>query len=150
MRSGWLTAGVLCFIGTGLVACGSDSDETSSLQPTAEQIVAAKQIQRLGDQATDAISKTDAAALCALVEPTGLKREFGNAKRCEMRLDGELRQSGNSPRIEFTEISVSGDTATATSTSENDGSSDYFFVRVGGKWYLDISGESDAPAESGE
>ena len=136
---------LLCAAAVGLVACGGDDD--SSNEPSAEQADAARQITSIGQQLKVAYDTKDAAGACALLDPAGLKEEFGSRKVCVKRVTSAINQGKGSPDIDFGEVTVDGDTASAVSKADGGGETVYDFVRVGDKWFIDIS--SDQPDSSG-
>lgn len=148
MRFRTLVAASLCVAGLGLAACGG-SDDSGSGEPTAEQAEAAREINSLGQQLKQAYEGNDAAAACALLDPAGLKQEFGSKKICVKRVTAAISRGEARPQIDFDEITVNGDTATASAKAENGPTSNYEFIRVDGKWYIDISpDDQDSAATS--
>jgi hypothetical protein len=138
-------AALLCVTAFGLAACGGSDD---SDQPSEEQAAAAKEIVALGTQLKQAYDQKDAAAACALLDPQGLKQEFKTKKACAKQVDAAIGQGRGRPEIEFDQVTVDGDHATAVAKSDT-GETTYDFVKVDGKWYIDISAQ-DSDSSQGE
>jgi hypothetical protein len=128
----------------GLTACGGSSD---SDQPSDEQATAAKEIVALGAQLKQAYNHKDPAAACALLDPQGLKREFKTRKACIKQVNLAISQGRNRPEIEFSQVTVDGDHATAVAKSDN-GETTYNFVKHDGKWFIEIKPATSESSDS--
>lgn len=131
-----LSAGVACLAVVLAVGCGDDS----SSQGGADQNAEAKAIIELGRQLDAAYQQGDAAAACELVSPASRKDEIGGMKACVKQVNNVINQGTNRPETDFNEITVDGDSASAVMKSKQGGETKYKFVKVDGKWYIDVSG----------
>ena len=140
---------LLCVAAFGLAACGGGDDDSSS-EPSADQAEAARQITSIGQQLKQAYETKDAAGACALLDPAGLKEEFGSTRVCVKQVAAAINQGKGSPDVDFGEVTVDGDTASAVSKAEGGGETVYEFVRVGDKWLIDISSDEPDSTQSDE
>lgn len=129
-------AAVVCALAIGLAACGGsdDSGQSSSGQAAEEKAVIA-----VADQLREAYQQKDPAAICALVDPTGLKKQFGNMKGCKKQIGQAINQAGSSITAEdfnLKTVTVQGDRAVASRTEG--GSNRVYFKQVGTEWYIDV------------
>lgn len=123
---------VLAFASFTLAACGSDNSGVS-----AEQAAEAKAVLAVGNKLQAAYKGKDVSGMCALLDPKGMKREFGGRKGCERRLGAAMNKTGNNTGgFTFKEITVTGDEAVARNATGQGG--DVFFRKAGGKWYVDL------------
>lgn len=139
-----LTAAALCFAAFGLAACGGDDDSTDSAQPTASQAADIKAIDQIGVNLEEAVKAEDPAGLCDRIEPASLKQQFQTRNRCIKLLKTQFATMDQKPSFKLTAITVDGDTATAEQEDENLGP--VTFVKLNGKWYIDLFPE---PVPSG-
>lgn len=116
-----------------LAACGSDD---SGVSP--EQAAQAKAVLAVGNKLQAAYKDKDVSEMCTLLDPQGMKREFGSRKGCERRLGAAMNKAGNkTDGFTFKEITVTGDQAVARNATGQGG--DVFFRKIGGKWYIDLN-----------
>jgi hypothetical protein len=131
----------------GLAACGGSDNDSD--QPSAAQAADAKAISAIGDKLDAAYKRKDAAKVCALIDPQGLKKQFGGAKGCQKRLAGAFNRAENSNlQFQFEDITIDGDTAVAQSTKSGQG--EVYFKRVKGEWYIDANPSADSSAGAPE
>jgi hypothetical protein len=138
-----VAAAAVCVTALGLTACGGGDD---SGQPSEEQAAAAKEIVGLGAQLKQAYNQKDAAAACALLDPQGLKQEFKTKRACAKQVNAAISQGRGRPEIEFDQVTVDGDHATAVVKSDT-GETTYDFIKVGDKWYIDISRQGSSSSQ---
>ena len=139
-----LAAAALCAAAFGLAACGGDDDSSDSAQPTASQAADIKAIDQIGVNLEQAVKAEDPAGLCNRIEPASLKQQFKTKKRCIKLLKTQFATMDQKPAFKLTAITVDGDTATAEQEDENLGP--VSFVKLNGKWYIDLFPEPDPGA----
>lgn len=132
---------LLCAAAFGLAACGGGSDDSD--QPSSEQAADAQLVVDLGRQLEVAYNQKDAKKACSLLDPDGLKEQFGTMKFCIKRVNAVFGQNRDRPEVSFDEVTVDGNTASAVAKSDN-GETTYDFVKVDGKWRIDISADDDS------
>jgi len=138
-----LAAGVAVL---GLAACGGSDKPAVS----AEQAVSAKAVLAVGNQLQAAFKQKDPVKICSLIEPVGLKKEYGGKKACIKRLGAAMNQAGDKANKGFTfkNVTVDGDKAVARNATGQGG--DVFFIKVDGSWYIDVGPQpSDTSGSTG-
>lgn len=140
-----LVAGLLLAAAFGLAACGGDD---SPAEPSVEQASSGKEIVAIAGKLRQAYDDKDGAAACDLLDPRDLKAEFGGRKGCIKRVNAAISQDRGRPELSFDEVTIDGDTASAKASSKS-GETSYEFVKVDGKWYIDITPPSDSTDSSG-
>lgn len=143
-------AAILVAATLALAACGSSDDSADSGEsPDPARGVSEKAIQTVGQELRKAYAAGNAAAICDLLDPADLEVRFGNKQKCEKFVKDGIRRQNAVPVVDFDEITVEGEKATAFAGGENNQVS-YDFVKVDGKWYIDIgSGENKDSSQTG-
>ena len=127
------------------MACGGGDDDSD--QPSADQAAEAALVVDVGRQLKVAYDQKDAKKACGLIDPEGLQKEFRTKRACVRQVQTAIGQGRGRPEIEFDEVTVDGNTATAV-TKNDSGETTYDFVKVDGKWYIDISSDdSDSSSD---
>ena len=142
-----LLAGVLCAAALGLAACGGgdSGDEAEPSQPSETQTADIKAIDKLGDSLAKVAAAQDPQGLCSHIEPASLKKQFGSKKRCVKLLKTQFATVQNQPEFNLGAITVDGDTAVAE--QEEEGLGTVSFVKIDGKWYIDLFPETSISPE---
>lgn len=123
----------------GLAACGGGDDQEQP-ELTEAQAADVKAIQQLGSKLAATVKAKKPAPLCARIAPSSLKKQFGTAAKCSRFLKAQLVRVTDKPQFELGAITLeSGDRAVA---EQLDGAGPINFVKVDGKWYIDLFPES--------
>ena len=141
-----LAATLVCIAAFGLAACGS-SDNDSDSQPAAsppEGSAVAKQLIAVGNALQAAYASGDGPGLCRILNPADVKDQFGSRKGCAKRASAAFNSGANTPKFDFESIKVNGNKASVKVKNEDGTISDFDFIRVGGKWFVDVNPSADS------
>ncbi len=134
---------VLAMSVLGAAGCGGDGDSSGDEEET-------KAITALVAEINRVTKDRDAQGFCALMQPSGVKKEFNTQTRCVEETAVILeRNAGAQPTLEIQEISIDGDKATVDLES-NVGGAPVNLVKEGGKWYVPFGGEDSSSSTEPE
>jgi len=130
---------LLCGAALGLTACGGGSDDSD--QVSAEQLAESQAVLTVGKQVSLAYRQRDGDKLCALLDPTGLKKRFKSIQGCKRQLAAAMNQPGAvtyAKKFAIDQVKVI-DASHAFGLQSDNGSTEVPFKKIGGKWYVDLN-----------